>query len=88
MRWSWAWRINAIAQQLIGPRRADVIGLADLGHQPGADVAQLGYRRIDRIHRVRGTAPGVRVGLAPGFPDGQPDRHGLDAAAERRQGRV
>ena len=59
-----------------------VVGLADLGDQPGADAVQLSDRRVDR---VIGAAPGVRVGLVPGLPDRQPGAEIIDAAAEGRR---
>jgi len=62
-----------------------VVGLADLGDQPGADAVQLSDRRVDRVDRVIGAAPGVRVGLVPGLPDRQPGAEIIDAAAEGRR---
>ena len=81
------WRITATAQQRICPRCAGVIGLADLGDQPGPDLVQLAQHRVDHVQGVGGAPAGVRVGFVAGFPDRQPGTEIIDAAAGGLRGR-
>jgi hypothetical protein len=75
-------RVTATAQQVIGPLRRPVIGLADFGSQPRPDLVQAGYRRVDRVHRVGGAPAGMGIRFLPGLPDRQLGGQVIDATAE------
>ncbi len=81
-----AHRVSPAPEQHVRPRFCSTVGLADFGHQPGAQRVQLADGRVDRVHGgVRGAAD---LRLGPGVDAAFPARAPRSAPRAARAGRL